>query len=731
VDNVLERLERVKRNGGGWTARCPSHQDREPSLSVAVGDGDRVLLNCHAGCTTDSIVAALGLTMADLFDAPASPVRAPDVRTDYVYEDEEGQPLFRVVRTDRADGGKTFWQQRRDGQRFVSGMGDDTRRVLYHLSEVAAAATVHVVEGEKCADALRAVGVVATTAVGGAGAGKWKAEYAASLSHATTVYVWPDCDDAGREHADHVVASLEGVVADVRVVDLGEDRPDKYDVADLLADAAREGVTDLRDHAIAAATSAVTAAEWMERRARSTTVPTLERVEPLTAGGTAEADNGGGERNSWEPMNLALTEDKPAVEPTIGSGGIVYPGGRHLYSGEPSSLKTVAAYAFLLEEIRVGNTVLLVDFEMGWALAKQRLREMGATDDDLASLLYVEPDCPPTAADLAAYVAAGVTVAVIDAIAGAYDAADLDDGKRKDVERFSTTFIRPLWQAGIATILIDHVVKAKDSRGRYSIGSERKMGGVDVHLGFEIIGKPFSRGHHGHSKIVTHKDRLGYLTGTAAELHVQSDPATHRITWTFQNTAAADTPSEWRPTRLMEKVSLYLERPHANAPIRADVDENVKGRREYVLAALDYLIQDGYAAEAEGTRTARHITLQKPYREAPVVPESFPPQNTPDVPQPFPENPDKQAVPSRSPVVPESFPEPENPVVPVFPPHTEGGNGNGSNTPPQDTPPDSTKTHHVAPAGDAADDAHDVARVDADEFDGFDFEAITETVRRP
>lgn len=68
VEQMLERLEGVKESNGSWVALCPAHDDREPSLSVAEGDDGRALLKCFAGCDTESIVKALGLTMADLFE---------------------------------------------------------------------------------------------------------------------------------------------------------------------------------------------------------------------------------------------------------------------------------------------------------------------------------------------------------------------------------------------------------------------------------------------------------------------------------------------------------------------------------------------------------------------------------------------------------------------------------------------------------------------------------------
>jgi hypothetical protein len=68
LHNVLSRLDRVaKSREGQYTARCPAHDDRSPSLSVGVGDDGRILLTCHAKCKTGAIISAIGLTMADLY----------------------------------------------------------------------------------------------------------------------------------------------------------------------------------------------------------------------------------------------------------------------------------------------------------------------------------------------------------------------------------------------------------------------------------------------------------------------------------------------------------------------------------------------------------------------------------------------------------------------------------------------------------------------------------------
>ncbi len=62
LQNVLDKLDKVRLAGDGkYLACCPAHADKNPSLSIALGDGDKLLFHCHAGCSYGSIAAALGV----------------------------------------------------------------------------------------------------------------------------------------------------------------------------------------------------------------------------------------------------------------------------------------------------------------------------------------------------------------------------------------------------------------------------------------------------------------------------------------------------------------------------------------------------------------------------------------------------------------------------------------------------------------------------------------------
>lgn len=271
VRAVLDRLDnvRAKTAGDGWEALCPAHDDRRRSLGIAVGRDGKVLLCCGAGCPVEDIVGKLGLAMQDLWPSngeatcPAPPARTPGRRiaSTYDYQDETGVLRFQVVRWEpkrfsqrrpvghgewaRTLSGGLFrrqangvWQLMPDGE-TASGSDvrlEPVRPLLYRLPELLAADPtdpVLIPEGEKDVEALRALGLVATTNPMGAGKGKWRKDYAEWL-RGRRVVVLPDNDAPGRAHAATVLASLQGVAEAAAVLAL-PDLPPKGDVSDWLA----------------------------------------------------------------------------------------------------------------------------------------------------------------------------------------------------------------------------------------------------------------------------------------------------------------------------------------------------------------------------------------------------------------------------------------------------------------------------------------------------------------
>lgn len=217
IESLLDKLEGVRRNGSGYIARCPAHDDNTASLSVSEGEEGKTLLHCHAGCAIEDIIDAMGVMMRDLRDE-SNPEAV------YVYTDENKAPLYEVCRYP----GKIFRQKNAAGEWNIRGI----RRVIYQLPQVleqsARGGTVYVVEGEKDVHALMGAGKVATCNMGGAG--KWSPDYADHLRGANVIVV-ADKDEPGRKHAEQVRDSLAGVAKRVWVVQAREGK-DAYDHLD-------------------------------------------------------------------------------------------------------------------------------------------------------------------------------------------------------------------------------------------------------------------------------------------------------------------------------------------------------------------------------------------------------------------------------------------------------------------------------------------------------------------
>jgi hypothetical protein len=315
---------------------------------------------------------------------------------------------------------------------------------------------------------------------------------------------------------------------------------------------------------------------------------------------------------SWARINIA--DDRYAVPPAPPCWELLYRKKRHALSGPPESAKTMIALILLLTAMRAGATVAIIDFELGPEAIRLLLVELGATLEEIAAIYYVEPETEPGADEIAALVEAGVDLMLIDALAGAYDVSGLDDGKRKDVEKWQNIWSKPLYQRGIATLAIDHVTKSTETRGNFSIGSERKLGGVDIHLGLEVV-RPLARGIDGLFKASIKKDRPGFLRADGVrEIELRSDPDTHVITWEIRTTGSTSTGDHWQPTFLMERVSAYLEKQTGEPASRNEVEKNCKGKsRDHIRKAIDALVATGYVTEERGARNARMLTLVKPY----------------------------------------------------------------------------------------------------------------------
>jgi hypothetical protein len=245
----------IRKSGSGYVAKCPFHDDRSPSMSFNFEKG---VWRCHTenigggmvdferklnGTTAEAAMAAI----KEIIGIPQSSFVYTGNKPEAIYEyrDEQGRLLFQVVRSRNPQTGKKTISNRRPlGTNNWEYTVEGTRRVLYHLGEVLRATEVFVVEGEKCADAVRKAycdlkgesdacivdGFTATT--NPHGAGKWREEFAPFFAGKKVIVV-PDNDATGRAHMQTVAASVSRFALGVKWLELPLAN-EKDDIADYL-----------------------------------------------------------------------------------------------------------------------------------------------------------------------------------------------------------------------------------------------------------------------------------------------------------------------------------------------------------------------------------------------------------------------------------------------------------------------------------------------------------------
>lgn len=641
IEHVVDCLNahqcKPKQSGtsGEWSSKCPvqaNHKngDKNPSLSIGEGPDGKVLLHCHAGCTTPDVARALGLGLRDLF--PDRPMATIDggrrIKATYDYFDVHGTLIYQVVRYEP----KRFSQRQPDGRGgWTNSLGGITERPLYHAPQVAAAIAagkpVWVVEGEKDAEALQWAVDGATTCNSG-GAGQWRPEHTRALLGATEVQIIADADKPGMAHARSVQAELAavGITAEVLLPPTGFN-----DVAEAL------GAGRTLDQFSNADADDTELADDDDRDGDWSSIDLVEIAQQIRSG-------------DWE-------QTLPTVLEVAGGLPLFYSQRICQLFGESGGGKTWVALAAVAETVRNGLMAMFIDYEDHAAGIAERLVLLGLTDDEIGRVDYRNPstglgiglETMEQRVDDNAYAlviidSAGEAMASGSINPNADDEVALWFRKVKDILRV---------QGGPAVIVLDHVPKSTDAPSAYAIGSQRKRAAVNgAAYRVDTLKEP-AKGRDGKLKLTVAKDRLGNRPkgSVAAEVDLISGEAgaLSIALHLSEAQAAAAAGERFRPTVLMERVSRWLE-VHPHSSQRAIRDE-VEGRAQHIATALDVLLEEGFVRVVAGARGAQNHVVDNPFRESDdaLAPHRFP------------------VVPTGSRVVPGTGGDPLHRVVPTHP----------------------------------------------------------------
>jgi hypothetical protein len=520
------------------------------------------------------------LQVRDLFPDPPPSWNGRELADIYSYRDEYGTVLCQKVRWLP----KNFTYRSPDGSGGWKPEVGNAAEILYRLPELVAAVkageTVYFVEGEKDANRLASIGLAATTT---RTAGKLP-DGSSEILRNVDVVILPDNDDPGRKAAEKIAKGLDGLARTIRVVRL-PDLPESGDVTDwLMAGGTREALEEL-----------------VALSPPRSPVSEVEPVESISASGLLIRHD-----------LVALMADPPP-EPKADllvrtdGVGILLRGTVSLIIGEPGTGKSWITLEAVRQCAHGGELAVVLDYEgTAWSYLR-RFLNLGGTEQGLRNIAYYNPGPIPFASVFAEISLLNPALVVIDSAAASYADLGLDEDRGKDALQLLRGLARPLARKGAAVLVVDHVVKAPDARGRWPRGHGAKLGEVDLAL----VVKPrdaFSRGASGRLNLVISKEREGMIGGmgaVAGMVQFMSNDHSGRLAIVIDPPGAAHSSGSAKMRPSEERVLAVLLA--ADGPLTAEeleiaVAKDGKGRvlaNRTIQAAAKDLVEHGRADSDE------------------------------------------------------------------------------------------------------------------------------------
>lgn len=282
--DIVEKFNVTNKSGNKCVCKCPSHDDNKASLTITYSPkGRKTLVKCGAGCDTNDVLNAVGLSMSDLFDDSIkavekinckngfknydeviqylyeNPINDDEVVNIYKFRNENNEIAYLKLRTRdkkflhvRLINNYLVWGLKGglyyeifEGSNIFSANEKNTKeievkeqeKILYNLPNVLNGIiedkTIYIVEGEKDADNLIKNGLIATTTSTGGGKGndKWNDSYSIYFKSAKVV-ILPDNDNSGLQFANQVKESILNYCYRVQVLTIST--IEKGDISDWL-----------------------------------------------------------------------------------------------------------------------------------------------------------------------------------------------------------------------------------------------------------------------------------------------------------------------------------------------------------------------------------------------------------------------------------------------------------------------------------------------------------------
>jgi hypothetical protein len=314
--------------------------------------------------------------------------------------------------------------------------------------------------------------------------------------------------------------------------------------------------------------------------------------------------------SSWGAVDLrpVIAGERRAAPPTIlrrtDGEALIYPRRLHSIASEPEGGKGWLTLAAMAEVVLAGGTAALIDFEVDAGEFVDRMEALGVPAEILiARCRYLRPD--ESLGDNgwraleATLMSAPLDLVVLDGVTEAMSLDGLSPLDNVEVAGWLELPRRLIARTGAAAVLVDHLTKDRESRGKFAFGAQHKLAGVDVSYHLKVV-EPFGRGLSGEVEIAVQKDRPGHVRRFADEkgrvaivalISGDDDSVEVRV-------EPPGAQAEFRPTLLMERISEAIE--IGDGLGKRAIRERVKGKTETKDLALALLIRDGYVTVEYG-----------------------------------------------------------------------------------------------------------------------------------
>lgn len=374
-------------------------------------------------------------------------------------------------------------------------------------------------------------------------------------------------------------------------------------------------------------------------------------VAPVQNGSTESHEANKTASPSWQFEDLAQLASGIELPPTPtvfqreDGQGLFYRGAVNDLHGEPGCGKSMIAQIATAQELKADRDVIYIDYEDSARNVVKRLLLLGVSGEQIIGHLhYVRPSAKPSSpTSLGGWretldYADTATLAIIDGVTSCLAYAGLDSNSGDDIAAWYNTMPRLISACGPAVVLIDHVVKSKDNRGRYAGGSMQKLALIDG-ISYSVdMTKPVGKGVRGTIVIKSGKDRIseieehcavswssnGSHLREAARIEINStDPKLMRVTIARPNMMPSDETTRQRglerPTGLMEKISRIVENapeePNQTEIIELLKDDGSSARKTTVLTAINRLLEGGWISNRSGRNNRNIYASVRPYRQ--------------------------------------------------------------------------------------------------------------------